>query len=218
MMQDYEDFVGSRTAALSYLKRKDKKLAWLIDKLGIIDRYESKDDFAFLVEQIIGQMLSIKAADTIATRLRVLCGGEIEAKSIYKLSDQDLKATGISARKCACIKELAQGIISGELDFALIRNLSDSEIMQKLTTIKGIGNWTAKMYLYKIYRPDVLPYEDLTFLAAYKWLYKTSDTSPAAVKKRCQRWSPYSSFAAMYLYTAFTEKLLETPSPRLKDL
>lgn len=81
--------------------------------------------------------------------------------------------------------------------------MSDQEIIRELTSIKGIGIWTAKMYLiFVLDRPNVLPYEDGAFLQAYRWAYKTDNLSPDAIKKKCKKWSPYSSIAARYLYRA----------------
>ena len=81
--------------------------------------------------------------------------------------------------------------------------MTDDEVMRKLTSIRGIGNWSAKMYLiFALDRKDILPYEDTAFLQAYSWLYKTNDYSPEAVKKRCKKWKPYSSIAARYMYRA----------------
>ena len=178
--------------ALSILKKRDKKLAWLMEQGGSLSHTDLKDDFLFFIE--------------------------ITAGTICSLSVDELKKIGISLRKAECIRQIAFMVETGSLDFGKLKELSDTEIIKSLTAIKGIGNWTAKMYLYKINRPDVLPYEDATFLAAYKWLYRTRNVKPEAVKRRCRKWSPYSSVAAMYLYTAFDRKLIATESPKLKEL
>lgn len=204
--------------AVSILKKKDKKLAWLMERVGLLSHTDLKDDFLFFIEQVIGQMLSIQVADVMTRRLVDLCRGEITAGTICSLSVDELKKIGISLRKAECIRQIAFMVKNGSLDFGKLKELSDAEIIKSLTAIKGIGNWTAKMYLYKINRPDVLPYEDATFLAAYKWLYRTRNVKPEAVKRRCRKWSPYSSVAAMYLYTAFDRKLIATESPKLKEL
>ena len=204
--------------AISILKKRDKKLAWLMEQVGSLSHTDLKDDFLFFIEQVIGQMLSIQVADVMTRRLADLCRGEITAGTICSLSVDELKKIGISLRKAECIRQIAFMVETGSLDFGKLKELSDTEIIKSLTAIKGIGNWTAKMYLYKINRPDVLPYEDATFLAAYKWLYRTRNVKPEAVKRRCRKWSPYSSVAAMYLYTAFDRKLIETESPKLKEL
>ena len=92
---------------------------------------------------------------------------------------------------------------SGEIDFAGFSQMSDEEIIKQLTKLPGIGRWTAKMYLiFSLDRPDVLPVEDVAFLQGYQWTYKTDDVSPAAVRKKCKKWSPYASIAARYMYQA----------------
>lgn len=189
-----------------------------MEQVGSLSHTDLKDDFLFFIEQVIGQMLSIQVADVMTRRLADLCRGEITAGTICSLSVDELKKIGISLRKAECIRQIAFMVETGSLDFGKLKELSDTEIIKSLTAIKGIGNWTAKMYLYKINRPDVLPYEDATFLAAYKWLYRTRNVKPEAVKRRCRKWSPYSSVAAMYLYTAFDRKLIATESPKLKEL
>lgn len=204
--------------AVSILKKKDKKLAWLMERVGPLSHTDLKDDFLFFIEQVIGQMLSIRVADVMTGRLAALCRGEITASTICSLSIDELKKIGISLRKAECIRQIAFMVENGSLNFGKLKELSDAEIIKSLTAIKGIGNWTAKMYLYKIDRPDVLPYEDATFLAAYKWLYRTRNVKPEAVRQRCRKWSPYSSIAAMYLYAAFDRKLIATEPPKLKEL
>lgn len=204
--------------AVSILKKRDKKLAWLMERVGPLSHTDLKDDFLFFIEQVIGQMLSIRVADVMTGRLAALCRGEITASTICSLSVDELKKIGISLRKAECIRQIAFMVENGSLDFGKLKELSDAEIIKSLTAIRGIGNWTAKMYLYKIDRPDVLPYEDATFLAAYKWLYRTRNVKPEAVRRRCRKWSPYSSIAAMYLYAAFDRKLIATEPPKLKEL
>ncbi len=97
------------------------------------------------------------------------------------------------------IKNLA----SESIDLKKIELMEDKEVIKELVRIKGIGDWTAKMYLiFVLNRQDVLPFEDGAFLQAYKWLYKTEDTTPVSIKKKCNKWKPYSSIAARYLYRA----------------
>lgn len=96
---------------------------------------------------------------------------------------------------------VTDAVIAGKLNFDDLAEMSDSEVIRKLTSYRGIGNWTAKMYLiFVLGRQDVLPFEDGAFLQSYRWLYKTEDCTAVAVKKRCQKWKPYSSIAARYLY------------------
>ena len=106
------------------------------------------------------------------------------------------------------IQNVTKAVLSGNLDFSELEQLSDAEVMKKLTSIQGIGNWTAKMYLlFVLNRPNVLPYEDGAFLQSYRWMYKTTECSPIAVKNKCKKWSPYSSIASRYLYRALDQGL-----------
>ena len=101
------------------------------------------------------------------------------------------------------IRSLTTAVISGILVFDDLINQTDEEIIHELTSFRGIGTWTAKMFLiFGLNRPDVLPYEDAAFLQSYKWMYKTSDCSKESIMKRCKKWKPYSSIAARYLYRA----------------
>lgn len=129
--------------------------------------------------------------------------GSITPGAINRLSDEEIRSTGTSSAKVSYIRSLTAAVISGALDLSSLVSMTDSEIIKTLTAIKGIGNWTAKMYLiFVLDRPDVLPTEDVAFLQAYQWLYKTDDRTPESVRRKCKKWKPYSSIAARYLYRA----------------
>lgn len=88
--------------------------------------------------------------------------------------------------------------------------LNDADVIKQLTPIKGIGQWTAKMYLiFVLNREDILPIEDVAFLQSYKWLYKTNDVSKESIQKKCRKWKPYSSIAARYMYRALDIGLIK---------
>ena len=190
---------------LKYLCSKDKRLGKVIASIGPIT-YTQRDDtdsYAFLVHEIIEQMLSIKAGKKIYLRLSELCNGEINPQTISALSVEQLKGTGTSTAKATYIKCLTNDVLSGKLNLINLKNESDSTVIKQLTSVRGIGTWTAKMFLLFILgRQDILPYEDGAFLQSYRWLYKDADCSPSAIKKKCKKWSPYSSIAARYLYRA----------------
>ena len=191
-----------------YLKEKDRRLAKVIDMIGDLKIYQETDGYSFLVEGIVGQMLSNKVAEVLCRRLHVLCEGDIDPEKIKKLSIADLKSIGISAAKAQYIMNLTEAVDSGSIDLNAYPSISDEEVLKSLTAVKGIGTWTAKMYLiFVLNREDILPYEDVAFLQGYKWLYKTNDVSRDAVKKKCLKWRPYSSLAARYLYRALDEGL-----------
>jgi len=195
--------VSTDSDEIKYLCCRDKRLAKVIHMIGPITYKPYENEYSFLVQQIIGQMLGNKVASKITERLVALCDGEITPNAIRGIDDSLIKGTGMSMPKVQYIRNLTSVIENGELQFETINGLDDREVIKELTKIKGIGEWTAKMYLiFVLNRMNVLPYEDMAFLQAYGWLYKTDDYSKGSVTKKCRKWSPYSSLAARYLYKA----------------
>ena len=187
--------------AIQHLCKRDKRLAKVIHMVGPITYdIENKDPYAFLVHEIIEQMLSIKAGAKIYGRL---CNGEIIPERVSQLTDEQIKSIGTSSSKVSFIRSLTDKVISGELDLETLENLTDEEAYKKLISLKGIGSWTSKMYLiFVLDRQDILPYEDVAFLQSYAWMYTTTDRSKITIIKKCHKWKPYSSIAARYLYRA----------------
>lgn len=189
---------------IQYLCKKDKRFAKVFSMIGAIS-YEThdKDAYSFLVHEIIEQMLSVKASAQIYNRLDLLCDCDVSPTRVANLSIDQLKSIGTSKAKATYIKGLTEAVISGQLNLTSLESMNDSEVTKILTSLKGIGTWTAKMYLiFVLNRPDILPFEDVAFLQGYGWAYKTTDYSPAAVKTKCKKWKPYSSIAARYMYHA----------------
>lgn len=189
---------------IQHLCKRDKRLAKVIRMIGPIS-YEPHDEdpYAFFIHEIIEQMLSVKAARRIYGRLEDLCDGNVSIESISALSDEEIKSTGTSVAKVEYIRNVTEAITTGRWNFKEMEALSDQDVISLLTSVRGIGNWTAKMCLMFILdRPNVIPYEDGAFLQTYRWLYKTDDCSPASVKKRCSKWSPYATAASRYFYRA----------------
>ena len=189
---------------VQYLCQKDKRLAKVVSMIGPITySTHANEPYAFLVHEIIEQMLSVKAGAKIYERLVSLCEGHVKPSAIMELSEEELKSTGTSINKVRCIRALTDAVTYGSLDFDQIQLLTDDEVIKELTSIKGIGQWTAKMFLiFVLNRNDVLPYEDVAFLQSFKWLYKTTDSDKTTVEKKCHKWKPYSSVAARYMYRA----------------
>ena len=195
-----------------YLCEKDKRLAKVISLVGPIsfEKREITDGYSFLIHEIIEQMLSIKAGKRIFDRIVALCDGNLCPESIDRISIDELRKAGTSASKARSIKTITEEVLTGNLNLVELEMLPDKEVATKLTQVYGIGSWTAKMYLlFVLGRPDILPYEDAAFLQSYKWMYNTTDCSPLSVKKQCQKWSPYSSLAARYLYRALDNGLVK---------
>ena len=189
--------------AIKHLKLVDNRLSRIIDVIGNINIHVYDDPFRFLVGEIVGQMISNNVRRIIITRLNALCYGKIEPQIIMQLSIDEIRQTGMSVSKAKYIYNLARLIREGEIDLPSLVDMDDASVVKELVKIKGIGSWTAKMYLlFYLQRPDILPYEDGAFLQAYKWLYNARKTKPETIIRKCRSWKPYSSYASRYLYAA----------------
>ncbi len=192
-------------------------MAKVIDMIGDITCNSHIDGYSFIIEEIVGQMLSDKVADVIAERLYKLCGGKLTPETIGRLCAADLRGIGLSNAKSQYILFFNQAIENGELVLDDLKDWPDEVVMKKLMSVRGIGSWTSKMYLlFVLKRNDVLPYEDGAFMAAYRWLYNTKLTKPEDVKKRCKKWSPYASIGARYMYRALDSGLTKRPFKEYK--
>lgn len=196
-------YIDENTETIKTLCKRDKRLAKVISMVGPISYDIQSDGYAFLVHEVIEQMLSIKTAAKIFQRFETLCGGTITPNVVNGLSDSEIKSIGTSNSKVRCIREITNAVLSSTLDLEALSTFEPEAVFQKLTSIRGIGNWTAKMYLlFVLESPDILPYEDGAFLQSYRWMYKTDDVSKQSIIKRCSKWKPYSSYASRYLYRA----------------
>ena len=194
---------------IAYLCGRDCRLAYLMHRMGALEYARPDDPFKFVIEEIIGQMLSNKAAAAISARLESLCRGNVCAQVLLNLPDEALAAIGISKPKCGYIKCFAGAVASGDLALEELPALSDVDVLKKLTSVRGIGAWTSKMYLlFVLEREDVIPAEDVAFLRAFQWLYGFEGRpSVNQVMAICELWRPYSSYAARYLYKALDSGL-----------
>jgi DNA-3-methyladenine glycosylase II len=182
--------------AIQHFKYADPILDYVIGKVGALDYTPESDGFAFLVQVIIGQMLSAKAADTIHSRLLAKVDGTVTPTAVAMLEEDSLRSLGIARRKAQTILALAQQLIQDPQVLDDLASLDDRQCLACLCRYKGIGPWTAKMYLiFVLDRPDVLPLEDGAFLQAYRFLYGDAD-----IETRASVWKPYRSLAARYLY------------------
>ncbi|GFP76347.1 DNA-3-methyladenine glycosylase family protein [Clostridium fungisolvens] len=185
---------------IEYLKSKDKKLGAAIEKIGMIKRKITPDPFEALVWIIIGQQISTKAAETVWNRLFSLLG-VITAESIDKISLSDIQGCGMTLRKAGYIKGVASAAISGEINFNELYDLSDEEIIKKLSSLNGIGVWTAEMLLISsLCRPDVVSYGDLAIRRGMMKLYSLKELPKKKFDMYRKRYSPYGSVASLYLW------------------
>jgi len=201
----------SKSESIIYLTTKDKKLKQVFDLIGAISYELYSDAYAFLVETIVGQMLSNKVADVICKRVNNACDGSITTDAIIKLSVEDLRKLGLSYAKAKYILGLTEAVKNGNLNLSLLYTMPDDEVIKSITSINGLGDWSAKMFLiFVLGREDVLPYEDGAFLRAYAWLYKTDKIRKTDIQEQCRKWKPYSSIATRYLYKLLDEGYIKS--------
>lgn len=183
-----------------YLKNKDRKLGAIIEQLGIIRREITPDPFLALVSSIISQQISKKAAKTVLNRLYNSLGN-ITPENIQNASQKYIKDCGITYRKAGYIKGIAEAALSGEVNFDVLHSMDDSEIIKKLSTLKGVGVWTAEMFLiFSLCRPDVISYGDLGIRRGIMNLYNLDTLTKKDFDVYRVRYSPYASVASLYLW------------------
>lgn len=187
---------------------QDTVMNSLIQKYGELPLAGDKDYFNHLVGNIIGQQLSGKAANTIYKRVLALCGGEINAEKILAVSDEALRQAGVSGNKSKYIKNIACAAADKSLDLENLHNYDDEEIIRQLTAIKGIGRWTAEMFLiFSLAREDVFSFGDGGLSSAINKLYGNgAKLSKQEVKTITEKWKPYRSYASLYLWASLDNK------------
>lgn len=185
---------------INYLKRKDKKLAWAIEQIGHIERRLDADLFASVVRHIVGQQISSKAQATVWARLEDRLS-VVTPASVHAASAEELQSLGMSLRKAEYIKDFASKIVSGEFALQAVEQLSDEEAIAALSSLKGIGRWTAEMILlFCLQRQDILSYDDLAIQRGLRMLYHHRKITRELFAKYQRRYSPYGSTAAIYLW------------------
>lgn len=184
------------------LLRRDPVMKKLI-KAHPIPTWEKKDNlFRSLAYEIVGQQLSGKVSRVIFQRILNLFKGRIsQAKKLLSLPDQKIRDAGCSWAKVKYLKALAEAVENGSLDLRNLSNLGDEEVYQQLTAVKGIGPWTAEMFLiFTLHRPDIFSVGDLGLRTAVSRLYKVRRDNLKKIEKISQAWVPYRSFASRYLW------------------
>lgn len=185
---------------INYLKRKDKRLASVIDAIGHIERKLDDNLFAAVVRHIVGQQISSKAQATVWARLETRLK-DVTPFAVHAASAQELQGLGMSLRKAEYIKDFADKIVSGEFNLQSVEHMSDAEAITALSSLKGIGKWTAEMILlFCLQRPDILSYDDLAIQRGLRMLYHHRKITRELFNKYQKRYSPYGSTAAIYLW------------------
>jgi DNA-3-methyladenine glycosylase II len=195
--------ISADSPAVRHLRSVDGRLASVIDAIGDLECREHPDAFAFIAGEIIEQMLSVKAAESIRARIRTLCGGRLTPEALLTLTQDDLRRAGLSKNKAGYLLGFALAVHARRLDLSTLYVMTDDDVMEHLTAIRGIGSWTAKMCLiFVLGREDILPFEDSAFMHSFRWLYGKAAPSREDIFRTCAKWRPYSSIAARYLYRA----------------
>jgi DNA-3-methyladenine glycosylase II len=194
--------------AVNHLKKSDPILRGIIERVGPCRMEFGEPEFASLAESIVYQQLNGKAAATIFERFAALAGEPLTPEGILNLSDAQLRSVGLSKQKSAYLKDLAAKTAAGTLDFARLPELSDDEVIEHLTQVKGIGVWTAHMFLmFSLQRPNVLPTGDYGVQVAIKKHYrKRKLPKPKDMEKIARAWEPYRSVACWYMWRSLDIK------------
>jgi DNA-3-methyladenine glycosylase II len=207
---------GSRTTpvpgtpmGLAHLRSADPTMAELMDRFGhpeeVLRRRGPRpaDPYGALLRSIVGQQLSTKAARSIYERLTALFdGGAPSPRALLDADPEELRAAGLSRAKVAYLRDLAERVEDGDLELERLAELPDGEVFEQLTAVKGLGRWTADMFLiFHLGRPDVLPVGDLGIRRAAQRAYGLDELpSPAELERIAEPWRPWRSLACLYLW------------------
>ena len=195
---------------MNHLKQCDPILRAIIERVGPCRMEFGPAEFCSLAEAIVYQQLNGKAAVTIWKRFAATAGEPVTPEGILQLSDEQLRAVGLSKQKSAYLKDLAAKTAAGLLDFSKLPELADEDVIEHLTQVKGIGVWTAHMFLiFSLRRPNVLPTGDYGVQMAIKKHYrKRKLPKPKDIEKIARVWEPYRSIACWYMWRSLDIKTL----------
>ncbi len=196
--------------AILHLKKSDPLLAAIIKKIGPCRIEFGEPTFRSLAESILYQQLNGKAAATIFDRFAALAGDPLTPPGILKLTDTQMREVGLSRQKTSYLRDLAEKTKAGLLEFERMPKMTEDEVIAHLTQVKGVGVWTAHMFLmFTLRRPDILPTGDYGIQAAVKKHYKKRKwPKPAVMEKIARPWSPYRSIACWYLWRSLDVKTM----------
>lgn len=187
-------------AALDHLRKKDKKMGQAIDRIGMVEREVIPDLFTALVNSIVSQQISAKAATTVWGRLQNTLS-EISPQNICSSPLEDMRKCGLSMRKVLYIKNIGEAVLNNDLVLTDLYVLEDEEIIKRLSSLNGIGKWTAEMLLiFSMQRPDVVSWGDMAIQRGMMNLYGLKSLSKDQFEKYRRRYSPYGTVASLYLW------------------
>ncbi len=187
-------------AEISYLRKKDKRLCEVIDRIGHIDRAVDADLFSSVVHHIIGQQISTKAQATVWQRMQDALG-QVNAETILAAGIPKLQSLGMTFRKAEYITDFAEKVHNGTFNSEAVEHMSDADAIRELSALKGIGVWTAEMILlFCLQRPDVFSFDDLAIQRGLRMVYHHKKIDRRLFERYRRRFSPYCSVASLYLW------------------
>jgi DNA-3-methyladenine glycosylase II len=188
-------------AACEHLMRKDRVLRRLVPKFPGVAIETRGDPFVTLARSVVGQQISVKAAQSVWTRFSGLMK-TVKPGQVLKLSTEDMRGAGLSARKVEYLQDLATYFQTGKVSVKQWHLMDDEAIITELVAIRGIGRWTAEMFLmFYLLRPDVLPLDDVGLLNGISKLYFSGEpVSRSEVRDLARAWEPYRSVATWYIW------------------
>ena len=190
-------------AARRHLCKADEVMREIIHRVGPVRLRLERNRFAMLVRSIISQQISTSAARSIHRRLKeLLSPGAITPADIVTLRTRQLRSVGLSGQKASYIQDLAGKVDSGEVNLSQIGRLTDERVIEQLTRVRGIGHWTAQMFLmFSLGRPDVFPYGDLGIRSAIRKAYQLEELPDRTQSEQIARpWHPHATIASWYLW------------------
>jgi len=194
--------------AINHLKKSDPVMRGIIERVGPCRMEFGEPTFHSVAEAIVYQQLNGKAAVTIFKRFTDAAGTPVTPKGILKLTEQQMRAVGLSRQKSSYLRDLAAKTQTGLLNFENLADMTDADVIEHLTQVKGVGVWTAHMFLmFSMRRPDVLPTGDYGIQVAMKKYYrKRKLPKPKDMEKIAKPWIPYRSVACWYLWRSLDIK------------
>jgi DNA-3-methyladenine glycosylase II len=196
--------------ALLHLKKSDPVMRAIIERIGPCKMQFGEPVFHSLAEAIVYQQLNGKAAVTIFKRFAALAGDPLTPKGILKLTPEQMRSVGLSKQKTSYLFDMAERAHRGELDFSCLSEMSDDQVIEHLTQVKGVGVWTAHMFLmFTLRRPNVLPIGDYGVRTAIMKHYKKRKLpKPELMERIAKPWVPYRSVACWYLWQSLDVKTI----------
>lgn len=186
--------------ALQALSRRDRRMACAIAEIGNLHRSPVPGLFPGLAQSIVGQQISMKAADAVWQRLERLTGG-VTPGSIAALEEDELRSCGISGRKAQYLRQIARAFLSGDIGEQRLLNAPDEEVIATLTQLPGVGRWTAEMLLiFTLERPNVMSYGDFGLRKGLCMLYHHREMTRERFSRYARRFSPYGTAASLILW------------------